>query len=125
MLALVPTGIVLIEGGIDGLIQQNDLNNGRTAFHQQWSTYYEGGLFVLGGLLSLFNVHPDISEPMLFGGGFGISSKFGRWALQAAQGSSSSSSGGGPGNNLLQLPQVPAGSPYPFGTQRYMTPGAI
>ncbi len=110
-LSLLPTGISVLAGGVDGLLRQNDANNGRIAIHTQYSTYYEGGLFVLGGVMGMFDVHPDLFEPFLYGGGFGISSKFGQWAMQQAGSGSTTgttgttgAAGGGPG------PAVIAGS---------------
>ncbi|HUY55357.1 MAG TPA: hypothetical protein VMV23_09395 [Candidatus Nanopelagicaceae bacterium] len=83
-LSLLPTGISVLAGGVDGLLRQNDANNGRTMIHQQYSTYYEGGLLVLGGVMGMFDVHPDLFEPFLYGGGFGIASKGGQWAMEQA-----------------------------------------
>lgn len=92
-LSLLPTGISLLAGGVDGLLRQNDANNGRTEIHKEYSTYYEGGIFAGGAVMGMFDVHPDLYEPLLYVGGGLLASKFGQWAMAQANSSSSSSSG--------------------------------
>jgi hypothetical protein len=91
VIGLLPEGLVVVEGALNGVLQQNDDNAGRTQIHMQYSTWYEAALLVGGLGLGIFGSHPDIFEPLLYGGTFGLTSKAGKWAVQQ------SSSGSGTG----------------------------
>ena len=95
MIGLLPEGLVVVEGALNGVLQQNDDNAGRTEFHKQYSTWYEAALFVGGLGLGLIGGHPDLFEPLLYGGTFGLVSKGGQWAVQQASKSSTTTSTGG------------------------------
>ncbi len=82
MIGLLPEGLTLVEGALNGVLQQNDANAGRTQVHLQWSTWYEAGLLVGGLGLGIIGSHPDLFEPLLYGGTFGLATKAGMWAVQ-------------------------------------------
>ncbi|MGH7611602.1 MAG: hypothetical protein ACREN4_06255 [Candidatus Dormibacteria bacterium] len=105
-LSLLPTGIALLDGGVDGLLRQNDLNNGRTKIHKQYSTWYEAVGFVGGLAAALLGAHPDIADPFVYGSGALLASKGGQWALQESQSSTSttttSTTGGGAAYGVMR-----------------------
>lgn len=123
-LSLLPTGIGLLEGGVDGLIRQNDTNNGRVEIHKEYSTYYEAALFVGGAVMGMMDVHPDIFEPLVYGGGALLASKGGQWAMQQAAPAttttttSTSTSGGGPGQPFRATPANRNGNAINYGGDR-------
>jgi len=114
-LSLLPEGIGILEGGVDGLLRQMDFDAARFEIHKEYSTYYEAGLAVLGGVMGMMDVHPDIFEPLLYGGTALLASKGGQWAYHQANPSkgaltATSTSyptyGGGPGMSVLGGAQV-------------------
>jgi len=80
-LRLLPTGIAVVNGGVDGLLRQNDLNNARVEIHKQYSTYYEGAGFLGGLLAALFGAHPDLADPFLYSSASLLASKAGQWTV--------------------------------------------
>ena len=80
-LRLLPTGISLVNGGVDGLLRQNDLNNGRAEIHKQYSSYYEAVGFVGGLVAALMGAHPDLADPFLYSSGALLASKAGQWTV--------------------------------------------
>ena len=86
-LRLLPTGIAVINGSVDGLLRQNDLNNGRVEIHKQYSSYYEGVGFVGGLLAALLGAHPDLADPFLYSSGALLASKAGQWTVYKTEAS--------------------------------------
>lgn len=91
MIRLLPVGVEVIAGGLDGVLRQNDSNNGRTAIQKQYATWYEAALTLAGAGLGMFRYHPDVWEPLLYGGLYGLASKTGQYVMAKQSGSTTTS----------------------------------
>lgn len=73
-----PLAVDAVAGGLDGVLRDSDVKNSRTGI-KRWSTLYKAALVVGGYLAETTGFSRDISEPMVYGGLFGLASEGGAY----------------------------------------------
>ncbi|HUY55356.1 MAG TPA: hypothetical protein VMV23_09390 [Candidatus Nanopelagicaceae bacterium] len=78
-LELLPTGVSVIAGGMDGVLRAYDDSRGASLFPKQYSFYYEAALTIAGGALAFVGSESELTHPFLYGGTWRIGSRLGYW----------------------------------------------
>ena len=79
---VMPLGVSIVVGGLDGVIRQGDLAAGKPWWKEN-STYFEGAALAVGLGLGLFGrFHADIVEPLMYSSAALLSGKVGAWGAQ-------------------------------------------
>lgn len=109
---LLPIGVGVVTGAVDGAIALADAKAGRNTNLKQWSTYAEAGGLVVSALAGMNRVHSDLWEPVFYGTLTLLSRRAGAWAgHQAGIGGPGYGDGyGGARQPRAQRPGV--GAPY-------------
>lgn len=77
MVRIFPIVIGAAAGAVDGALQDSDIKHSRVSNTKQFSTWFEAAAFGGGLLLDLMRFSPDVTDPLIFGGIFGLSRRAG------------------------------------------------